>query len=68
MDRAAEMVKEAGVICYSTCSIQHAENTEQIKGFLDDHPQFNLESESLTLPNADDFDYDGGYAAILRKA
>jgi len=68
LDRAAEMVKEAGVMCYSTCSIQSDENTELIAVFLTDHSAFRLESESLVLPNAEGFDYDGGYAAILRKA
>ena len=68
LDCAAEIVKDAGIICYSTCSIQRAENAEQIKGFLNDHPRFGLEIEALTLPNAEGFDYDGGYAAILRKA
>ncbi len=68
LDSAAELIKADAVICYSTCSIQSAENAELIKAFLDEHPQFACQCELLTLPNAEGFDYDGGYAAILRKA
>ena len=64
---AAGMVKPHGKICYSTCSIQKAENSELVREFLKDNPGFELESEELTLPSAEDFDHDGGYAAILVK-
>lgn len=64
---AALMLKSGGKICYSTCSIQKAENAELVRGFLKDNPAFVLESEELTLPCADGLDHDGGYAAILVK-
>jgi len=63
---AAESIKPKGEICYSTCSIQKEENTELIKNFLQQNPNFLLESEKLILPSADAAaDHDGGYVAIL---
>ena len=62
---AAKMLKPKGKICYSTCSIQKAENSERVKDFLQQNPGFELESELLTLPSAEGFDRDGGYVAII---
>ncbi len=64
---AAKMLKPKGKIYYSTCSIQKAENSERVKGFLRQNPAFELESELLTLPAADGFDHDGGYVAIITR-
>jgi 16S rRNA (cytosine967-C5)-methyltransferase len=64
---AAAIVKQNGKICYSTCSIQKAENSKLIENFLKENQNFTLESEQLTLPSAEGFDHDGGYAAILTK-
>ena len=61
------MLKPNGKICYSTCSIQKAENTERVKDFLQQYPGFELESELLTLPSAEGFDRDGGYVAIITR-
>jgi 16S rRNA (cytosine967-C5)-methyltransferase len=62
---AAAMLKSNGKICYSTCSIQKAENNRLIKDFLLKNPRFELESELLTLPSAGDIDHDGGYVAVI---
>jgi 16S rRNA (cytosine967-C5)-methyltransferase len=62
---AANLVKTGGKICYSTCSILNQENRNVVDAFLKDNPQFSLEREKLTLPSAENFDHDGGYAAIL---
>ena len=62
---AASMIKPQGKICYSTCSIQMRENSELIREFLQKNPEFELELERLTLPAAQGFDHDGGYAAII---
>ena len=64
---AAAMIKPKGKICYSTCSIQKAENSELVKAFLQKNREFELESEDLTLPSAQHPDHDGGYIAILTK-
>jgi len=65
LEKAARLVKPAGKICYSTCSIQPAENNLLIQKFLHQYKHFHLESELLTLPSAKNFDCDGGYVAIL---
>jgi len=64
---AAGMVKPRGKICYSTCSIQKAENSGLVSDFLKDSLTFELESQELTLPSAEGFDHDSGYAVILVK-
>jgi len=64
---AAKMLKPKGTICYSTCSIQKAENHELVRDFLHKNRNFNLESENLTLPSAGAFDHDGGYVGVIRS-
>jgi 16S rRNA (cytosine967-C5)-methyltransferase len=73
----AQMLKPQGKICYSTCSIQKAENTELVRDFLIKNPNFELQSELLILPSAIPHqlgvslssigagDHDGGYVAII---
>lgn len=61
-------VKAGGKICYSTCSIQTAENNRLIKEFLQKNSNFTLESEQLMLPSVNEFDRDGGYVAIITKS
>jgi 16S rRNA (cytosine967-C5)-methyltransferase len=65
LNTAVKMLKPKGKICYSTCSIQKAENSECIRDFLQRNPGFELESELLTLPSAEGFDRDGGYIAVI---
>ena len=67
LSTAAAMIKPQGKICYSTCSIQKAENSGLIGDFLKKNRPFELESEKLTLPSAEQFDHDGGYIAIIRS-
>jgi len=62
----SNLIKPKGQICYSTCSIQESENGEVVKGFLESDNAFELECEKLTLPSAEGFDSDGGYAALIR--
>jgi 16S rRNA (cytosine967-C5)-methyltransferase len=64
LEAAAVMIKPQGKICYSTCSIQKAENSEVVSQFLQNH-DFKLESELLILPSAEGFDHDGGYVAVV---
>jgi 16S rRNA (cytosine967-C5)-methyltransferase len=63
---AATKLKPGGVLVYSTCSLEPEENSEVVKEFLREHPEFNLESERKLLPFVDNVD--GAYVArILRK-
>jgi len=68
LERAAGLVTASGRIGYSTCSIQGAEDAGTVQVFLQGHPEFELESERLTLPAAGPFDHDGGYVAVLERA
>ncbi len=65
LEKAVTLLKPAGRICYSTCSIQKAENQDTIRDFLKAHGQFQLAHEHLILPSANAFDHDGGYCAVL---
>ena len=67
LDAAAKILKPTGKICYSTCSIQKRENSELINKFLQKNTGFELESELLTLPSAENFDRDGGYVAVITR-
>ena len=42
LDTVCEYVKEGGTLVYSTCSILPEENGEQVKRFLEKHPEFAL--------------------------
>jgi 16S rRNA (cytosine967-C5)-methyltransferase len=41
LDRAVGLVKPGGRIVYVTCSLLEEENGEQVRGFLQRHPQFS---------------------------
>ncbi len=53
LEKAADMLKPGGKICYSTCSIQNTENDELVRTFLAKNPGFRLELEELFLPSAE---------------
>ncbi len=42
LNKAASLVKDDGVIVYSTCSIEKEENYDIVKSFLENHPEFKL--------------------------
>ncbi len=64
---ASELVKPGGKICYSTCSIQRAENEDVVRAFIAANKSFELVKESLITPSAKPPDRDGAYIAILKK-
>jgi 16S rRNA (cytosine967-C5)-methyltransferase len=59
---AAELIHPGGRLVYSTCSLENDENGGQVRKFLDDHPEFELETEQQIEPSEW---HDGGYAAKL---
>ena len=65
---AAKVIKPRGRICYSTCSIQPAENYRLIADFTEQNPGFDCIYQEMTLPSAEDFDCDGGYTAIIGRS
>lgn len=42
MDTACQYVKSGGMLLYSTCTLNRQENNENIKWFLDNHPNFSV--------------------------
>lgn len=62
LDRAATLVKPGGRIAYVTCSILAEENDDQVRAFLDRHPEFAL------LPPAQVTEPLGERAYLFRRA
>ncbi len=71
LDDAAKLIKTDGKILYSTCSIDLAENQQVISTFCENHKNFKLIEEKVTLPgfcqtNSTTWQ-DGGYTALLER-
>lgn len=65
LDTVYQYVKDAGTLIYSTCTINQAENEENVQRFLDKHPEFTLVSQNQMLPlNGKN---DGFFIAKLKK-
>ncbi len=79
IENSSKLLKNGGVLVYSTCTIEEEENQQVIHTFLERHPEFELESADLfveralvsregyveTFPHRHDMD--GSFAARLRK-
>jgi 16S rRNA (cytosine967-C5)-methyltransferase len=48
LDRAAALVKPGGRIAYITCSVLPPENGDQVRGFVERHPEFAVVSPEQT--------------------
>ena len=50
LDAVAPMVKIGGALVYSTCSILPQENEEQVRAFLERHPEYRVQALGDELP------------------
>jgi 16S rRNA (cytosine967-C5)-methyltransferase len=50
LNKAAQYVKQGGVLVYATCSLLPQENEEQISAFLDEHSDFKVDDAYAFLP------------------
>lgn len=79
LDEVSQLVKENGILVYSTCTIDQMENAEVVQTFLNSHPEFEMLSVSVPktlehlktgndlqiLPT--DFGSDGFYVASFKR-
>ena len=63
LENALPCLKPDGRLLYSTCSLEPAENEEQVAAFQTSHPGVALLDSRRSLPFRDGFD--GSYAALL---
>lgn len=66
LTNAAPAVREGGHLVYATCSWQVSENEQQIEWFLQQHPQFTLESQRIL--GVPELDSDTMFVAVLVRA
>jgi 16S rRNA (cytosine967-C5)-methyltransferase len=59
------LLKQGGVLVYSTCSLEPEENEKMVQGLLEKMSILQLEKEKRSLPFRDGFD--GAFAARLIK-
>lgn len=64
LEAASSYVKPGGTLVYSTCTVNPAENEEQVKRFLQHHGEFRLESMKQLLP---DRETDGFFISKMCK-
>ncbi len=66
LENAAPLVKEGGVLVYSTCTFSVEENEDNVTDFLDRHPEFELTpvKEELLPYTAPAIDKDGKHPEI----
>ena len=61
--QSTKMLKPGGRICYSTCSIEAAENIEQVNNFLKSNSNFELKESRQLTPCPQ---HDGAFAAVIK--
>ena len=63
LDQAAALVTKGGSLVYSTCSNELEENDEQVRAFVERHPDFTLDTIRESIPF--ESGHDGAFAARL---
>lgn len=67
--QAAGLAANNGIVIYSTCSIDPAENEKRVEKFLAANPAWKLVMQEMTMPATGDLGtevHDGGYFAVLK--
>jgi len=52
LDTCSKYVQPGGLLVYSTCTLLPDENENQVREFLNTHPEFSLETDDKWLPEA----------------
>ncbi|MBO5853070.1 MAG: 16S rRNA (cytosine(967)-C(5))-methyltransferase RsmB [Clostridia bacterium] len=65
LENACHYLGKGGKILYSTCTLNKAENRENVDAFLKEHKDFSLIFEETFYPKTDNAD--GFYAAVMKK-
>lgn len=65
LQNAADYLSSGGKLLYSTCTLNKAENRENVDDFLSRHKEFSISVEKTFSP--DEHNADGFYAAVLLK-
>ncbi|MCQ2513446.1 MAG: RsmB/NOP family class I SAM-dependent RNA methyltransferase, partial [Lachnospiraceae bacterium] len=51
LNNASRMCRPGGIIVYSTCTFSEAENEDNVRWFLNEHPEFSFESSERLMPH-----------------
>lgn len=65
LNSAASVLKEGGVLVYSTCSIEPEENEQQVDAFLIDNPSFDKSPPDVSIRYEETFGCVDGYFRVL---
>lgn len=65
LNNVCDYVKPGGKLVFSTCTLDHYENEDNTRMFLDSHKEFELTEEKTLLPG--EFPQDGFYIAVMKK-
>lgn len=65
LNNAEKYIKKNGIIIYSTCTLGDIENSQVVKNFLENHPNFKQISSEEILPY--EWQSDGFFISVLMK-
>ncbi|MGD9886814.1 MAG: 16S rRNA (cytosine(967)-C(5))-methyltransferase RsmB [Bacilli bacterium] len=65
LEKTWKLVKKGGYFTYSTCTINKEENEEQIRTFINNHPEMVIVLEETILPH--EYHSDGFYICKMRR-
>ena len=65
LEACSAYVRPGGLLVYSTCTILPEENEKQVAAFLENHPEFEPETDAAFLPEALRGQYKNGMIQIL---